>query len=43
MIDRRTFLTGSLTLGASATGLPLTRAFAASRAPTSLRQKVEQA
>ncbi len=42
MIDRRTFLTGSLTLGAAATGLPLTRAFAASRAPTSLRQKVEQ-
>lgn len=42
MIDRRTFLTGSLALGTAATGLPLTRTSAASRAPTGLRQKVEQ-
>jgi beta-N-acetylhexosaminidase len=42
MIDRRRFLTGSLALGAAAAGLPLGRTSAASRAPTSLRQKVEQ-
>jgi beta-N-acetylhexosaminidase len=42
MIDRRTFLTGSVALGATAAGLPLARAAAAAKAPTSLRQKVEQ-
>lgn len=42
MIDRRTFLTGSLALGAAATSLPLARVSAASRAPSTLREKVEQ-
>jgi beta-N-acetylhexosaminidase len=41
MMDRRAFLTRSLALGAAVTGLPIGRTLAAPKAPTTLREKVE--